>query len=94
MPATMPTLGRGWVGVWDFHIFPGVMSIAAGAPSQLNPGEVRSFGVPMIVRQIPHGAVGLGYDVAVKVDPQNLILESNEDDNVNQHFFGSKTLCQ
>jgi hypothetical protein len=43
MPPTMPTLGRYWVGVWDPFISPGVMPIAAGPPSQLLPGENKSF---------------------------------------------------
>jgi len=92
MPATLPTLGRYWVGVWDFHIVPGVMAIAAGPPSQLNPGEVRSFGVPTIVTPFARNT-GVGYDVLAKVDPSNFILESNEDNNVGNHFFNSQ-LCQ
>src|SRR5215831_19133994 len=43
MPPTTPTLGRYWVGVWDPNTFPGVMPIAAGAPSQLKSLEVKAF---------------------------------------------------
>jgi subtilase family serine protease len=68
------------------------MAIAAGPPSQLNPGEVRSFGVPTIVTPFARNT-GVGYDVLAKVDPSNFILESNEDNNVGNHFFNSQ-LCQ
>jgi subtilase family serine protease len=33
-------------------------------------------------------------EVAAWVDPQNLILEFNEDDNISSRFFGSNTFCQ
>jgi subtilase family serine protease len=58
--------------------------------------EVKPFGVPMIVRQVTTVAHGLHYMVFAKVDPQNLILENNEDNNVpSGHVFESKTpLCQ
>src|SRR5262249_60453869 len=97
MPPTMPTLGRYWVGVWDPNTFPGVMAIAAGAPSQLSPLEVKLFDVSLIVRQSFTAAHGLHYLVAAKADPANLILESNEDNNSQPsfHLFESKTpLCQ
>jgi|SRR5215831_2344993 len=97
MPPTMPTLGRYWVGVWDPNTFPGVMSVAAGAPSQLKPLEVKPFDVPLIVRQSTSTAHGLHYLVAAKADPANLIVESNEDNNSQPsfHLFESKTpLCQ
>jgi hypothetical protein len=97
MPPTMPTLGRYWVGVWDPNTFPGVMAIAAGAPSQLNPLEVKPFDVSLIVRQSFTAAHGLHYLVGAKADPANLILESNEDNNASPsfHLFESKTpLCQ
>jgi subtilase family serine protease len=97
MPPTMPTLGRYWVGVWDPNTFPGVMAIAAGAPSQLNPLEVKPFDVSLIVRQTTSTAHGLHYLIAAKADPANLILESNEDNNSQPsfHLFESKTpVCQ
>jgi hypothetical protein len=91
MPPTLPTLGRYWVGVWDFHIFPAVMAIAAGPPSQLKPADTWLFDVPVIVRPFARPN-GIGYDVAAKVDPGFVILESNEDNNDSHHFFNSK-LC-
>jgi hypothetical protein len=97
MPPTMPTLGRYWVGVWDPNTFPGVMAVAAGAPPQLNPLEVKPFDVPLIVRQTTSTAHGLHYLVGAKADPANLILESNEDNNSQPsfHLFESKTpVCQ
>ena len=97
MPPTMPTLGRYWVGVWDPNTFPGVMAIAAGAPSQLNLLEVKPFDVSLNVRQTTSTAHGLHYLIAAKADPANLILESNEDNNSQPsfHLFESKTpVCQ
>jgi hypothetical protein len=97
MPPTMPTLGRYWVGVWDPNTFPGVMAVAAGAPPQLNPLEVKPFDVSLIVRQTTSTAHGLHYLIAAKADPANLILESNEDNNSQPsfHLFESKTpVCQ
>jgi len=73
------------------------MAIAAGAPSQLSPLEVKLFDVSLIVRQSFTAAHGLHYLVAAKADPANLILESNEDNNSQPsfHLFESKTpLCQ
>jgi hypothetical protein len=93
MPTTMPTLGRSWVGVWDLHKLPPVMAIAAGPPPLLNPGETKVFGVPVIV--LPRSEpTGVGYSIGALVDPQNLILEFNENDNISSRFFGSFTLCQ
>jgi hypothetical protein len=97
MPPTMPTLGRYWVGVWDPNAFPGVMPIAAGAPSQLQPAEVKAFDLPLIVRQTFDNVHGLHFLVGAKADPANLILESNEDNNAPNsfHLFSSKTpVCQ
>jgi CARDB len=97
MPPTMPTLGRYWVGVWDPNTFPGVMAVAAGAPSQLNPLEVKPFDVSLIVRQSFDAAHGLHYLIGAKADPANLISESNEDNNSQPsfHLFESKTpVCQ
>ena len=97
MPPTMPTLGRYWVGVWDPNTFPALMAVAAGAPSQLNPLEVKPFDVSLIVIQTTSTAHGLHYLIAAKADPANLILESNEDNNSQPsfHLFESKTpVCQ
>jgi hypothetical protein len=93
MPPTIPTLGRSWVGVWDLNTFPGVMAIAAGPPSQLKAGETKLFGINLIVRQ-GVGRSGPGFAVGARVDPQNLILESSENDNDHPAIFVAKTLCQ
>jgi hypothetical protein len=80
MPPNMPTLGRYWVGVWSLSIVPGVMSIAAGPPAQLLPGEFKNFLVGVIVRQGADQS-GVAFGVGARVDPANLILESNETNN-------------
>jgi hypothetical protein len=90
MPPSMPQLGRYWVGVWDLNVFPGVMSIAAGPP-KLDSGETKQFIVNMIVNLSPSGAA---YAVRARVDPQNLILEKNEDNNEDARFFSSNSVCK
>jgi subtilase family serine protease len=69
------------------------MSIAAGPPPQLSPGEAKTFGVPMIVRQATSAAHPLHYLVDATADPANLILESNEQNNTSFHVFDSKKTC-
>jgi CARDB len=92
MPPTLPVLGRYWVGVWDLSTHPGVMFIAAG-PSQLPPGQFKKFLVDVIVKQGAN-ASGVAFGVGAKIDPQNFIFESNENNNEQAKIFISKSLCK
>jgi subtilase family serine protease len=91
IPPTMPTLGRYWVGVWDLNTFPGVMSIAAGPPPKLDSQEIKVFLVPMILNLSP---TGVAFAVRARVDPANLMVESNEDNNERAEAFASTTVCK
>jgi CARDB len=91
MPPTMPTLGRYWVGLQDPSIVPGVMPIAAGPPSQLLPTETKLFSINVIVK---FDQTGKTYGVVGRVDPANLIFESNENNNEKVGIFTSTKPCQ
>jgi hypothetical protein len=93
MPPTLPQLGRYWVGVWDLSIVPGVMFIAAGPPAQLFPGQFKKFAVDVIVAQGTNPS-GVAFGIGVKIDPQNFIFESNENNNDQAKIFISKSLCK
>jgi CARDB len=95
MPATLPTLGRSWVGVRDLSTFPGVMSIAAGPPAQLLPQATRTFNVAVVIQQGANQS-GVAFGVSAKVDPQNFIFESVETNNERAGIFTFpiSKLCQ
>lgn len=93
MPSTVPTLGRAWVGVWDLNIVPGVMFIAAGPPVQLLPGQFKVFSVDVIVKQGANQN-GVAFGIGAKVDPHNLIFESNDTNNDVAGVLISNKLCQ
>jgi hypothetical protein len=91
MPPTLPTLGRSWVGLQDPSIVPGVMPIAAGPPPQLLPTETKLFSINVIVK---FDQTAKTYGVVGRVDPANLIFESNENNNEKAGIFTSTKPCQ
>jgi CARDB len=91
MPPTVPTLGRYWVGVWDLNTFPGVMSIAAGPPAKLDSLETKPFFVSMVLNLSPSGAA---FALRARVDPANLMVESDENNNEYAEAFASTTVCK
>jgi hypothetical protein len=90
MPPTMPTLGRYWVGLQDPSLVPGVMPIAAGPPPQLLPTETKLFSLDVFVK---FDQTAKTYGVVGRVDPANLILESNENNNEKVGIFTNTKPC-
>jgi hypothetical protein len=89
-----------WVAVWDVNSaepnqafwFPpptrGVKFIASGAPAQLLPGKTATFKVSLNVwewwSKWPPGQSS-EFRIGVQVDPNNRIIESNEDNNLKRY---------
>jgi subtilase family serine protease len=67
------------------------MSIAAGPPPKLDSLETKLFLVSMVLNLSPSGAA---FAVRARVDPANLMVESNENNNEYAEAFASTTVCK